>query len=82
MLQPCPECEEEVSSEAYACPHCGMPLTEMPHEPSFIEDVVESLDETITESMPFLQQLFGCLIWIVIATSVLFVALLFFAVMC
>lgn len=27
-LIPCPECDENVSDRAYACPHCGFPVAE------------------------------------------------------
>lgn len=26
MLKPCPECSQQVSDKAYACPHCGYPI--------------------------------------------------------
>ncbi len=28
----CPECEQDVSSEANACPHCGYPLSPTAHD--------------------------------------------------
>ena len=32
MLEPCPECDRDVSTEAYSCPHCGLPLRRKPTE--------------------------------------------------
>lgn len=26
MLKPCPECQQQVSTKAVSCPHCGYPL--------------------------------------------------------
>ena len=59
-----------------------MPLTERPRETSFVEEVFESLDETVTEAVPALQTAFGCVLWIGLLTLVLSLALFFFAVMC
>jgi len=78
-MTPCPECEREVSSEAHTCPHCGKPLVETPHERSLVEAVHDLLDETVTESVPFLQTLFGCALWVGLVTFVLMLALFLFA---
>jgi hypothetical protein len=42
MLGPCPECQHEVSTEAYSCPHCGLPLRRKP------TDFEQLIDEALS----------------------------------
>jgi uncharacterized membrane protein YvbJ len=78
MLQLCPECDEEISSEAYECPHCGMPMRERPHQPSFIEEALQPMEDAFEKSLPVVGNILGCFFWV--AVIVLAVSLL--AAMC
>src|SRR5436190_15854336 len=76
-LVACPECRQQVSTEAASCPHCGKQLSgiaaaAVPGSVVFASGGVPSSEQTLWEGRPSVALLFGKLVGVIIRCLVLF----------
>jgi len=76
-LVACPECRQQVSTEATSCPHCGKQLSgiaaaAVPGSVVFASGGVPSSEQTLWEGRPSVALLFGKLVGVIIRCLVLF----------
>jgi membrane protein YdbS with pleckstrin-like domain len=76
-LVACPECRQQVSTEAASCPHCGKQLTgiaaaAVPGSVVFASGGVPSSEQILWEGRPSVALLFGKLVGVIIRCLVLF----------
>jgi len=77
-LVTCPECKQQVSTEAVSCPHCGKQLTgnvAPPTSPAayFVPGGTASPEETIWEGTPSMALVYGKIVKIAIRLLIVFV---------
>ncbi len=65
MLIKCPECGQSISDKALACPHCGMPKSEMNNKPFLMEydsNTMEGVTPRDQQSIDISLDLYGDLL--------------------
>jgi len=75
MLIECPECHNQISSDATSCPHCGKPMKE-------VQSSSQEFFDT-WKNQPEVKKIRGCqkasLIFCLICAAIIFVYIIFMA---
>jgi membrane protein YdbS with pleckstrin-like domain len=77
-LVACPECNQQVSTDAQSCPHCGKPLTRIAAAPAsgpvvFAPGGAPGPEQTLWEGRPSIALVFGKLLGVIIRFVILLI---------
>ena len=78
-LTVCPECNQQVSTEAVTCPHCGKRLLANAPTPGggpgiFVPGAAPGPEQTVWEGQPSVALVYGKLVWLIIRFLIAVVA--------